>query len=84
VHKCPKGEAVLQVTPKVRTSLRCRNNFAARITSVVSPERETNTTCVAPLRRNVSSGANSSSDAGTAIQGIEKSRIQMAQTSCDK
>src|ERR1700730_2356306 len=46
VHKCPKGDAVLQVTPKVRTSLRCRNNFAASILWVVSSENEKHRTRV--------------------------------------
>jgi len=63
---------------------RCRRISAARSTSVVSPERETKTTCVAPVLRKISSGANRNSDAGTAAQRREKLRDQMALTSCDR
>ena len=60
----------LQVTPNDCTVLCACSSSAARSTSVVSPERDINTTCSAPVRRSVSSGANNNSLAGTAVAGM--------------
>src|ERR1700722_2006155 len=81
VQSSSKREVALQVTPRVRRSMRSFRTSAARMTSVVSPEREIKTICLAPLLRKVASGAKRNSDAGTAAQRKEKLRDQMAQTS---
>ena len=65
---------------RVRIERSASKSLAARSTSVVSPERETSTTCCAPVRRSVSSGANRNSEAGTAEQDTCNCVVQSAAT----
>jgi len=78
VHNSRRTLLSLQVTPSVRTRALAFNHSAARKTSVVFPERDTSTTCRAPVRASTSCGAKSSSDAGTAVEGAWSSVVHCA------
>jgi len=70
VHSVSRELWGLQVTARVCTAGCFCSNSAARSTSVVSPERDISTTCSAPIRRSVPSGAKSNSEAGTPVAGM--------------
>ncbi len=84
VHNSSRTLLSLHVTPKVRTAALPFSISAARKTSVVFPDRDTSTTCRAPVRFNASSGAKSSSDAGIAVHDASRSVVHCAAIVCER